>query len=135
MLDDAAPDELGGWVLVVTATTGDGDMPYNADRFWRALSAETAPRPSNVLHSAPLFDRSSYVRGIVRTFEFEGMPGHVSLETLTLEEHGGSTVVRTNAVFQSVEDRDGMVQSGMEEGVNDSMERLEALVTRLAPAG
>jgi uncharacterized protein YndB with AHSA1/START domain len=73
------------------------------------------------------------LEGIVRTFEFEGAPGHVSLETATFEERGGKTLLRTNSVFQSVEDRDAMVQSGMESGVNDSMERLDELVARLAP--
>jgi len=50
MLDDASPDELpgGGCILVVTATNGDGDMPYNAFRFWRALAAESAPRLDGV---------------------------------------------------------------------------------------
>lgn len=75
------------------------------------------------------------VEGIVQTFEFEGMPGHVSLEKVTFEEQDGKTLLRQNSVFQSVEDRDGMVESGMEEGVNDSMERLDELVARLAPAG
>ncbi len=72
--------------------------------------------------------------GIVQTSEFEGMPGHVSLETITFEDHGGQTLLRQNSVFQSVEDRDGMVHSGMEEGVNDSMERLNELVARLVPS-
>ncbi len=80
-----------------------------------------------VFHGTPSPD------GIVQTFEFEGAPGHVSLETATFEDHGGRTLLRLNSVFQSVEDRDGMVQSGMEEGVNDSMERLDELVARLAP--
>lgn len=71
-------------------------------------------------------------QGMVRTFEFEGVPGHVSMETLTFEERGGKTLMRTNSVFQSVEDRDGMIQSGMESGVNDGMERLDALLARLA---
>jgi uncharacterized protein YndB with AHSA1/START domain len=71
--------------------------------------------------------------GIVQTFEFEGAAGHVALQTLTFEEHGGKTLLRTNAIFQSVEDRDAMVQSGMEHGVNDSMERLDELIARLAP--
>lgn len=79
-----------------------------------------------VFHGEPTMD------SIVRTFEWEGLPGHVSLETLTLEERGDKTLVRTNSVFQSLEDRDGMVQSGMEEGVNDSMERLEELLARLS---
>jgi uncharacterized protein YndB with AHSA1/START domain len=41
----------------------------------------------------------------VRTFEYEGAPGHVSLETLTIEEHDGRSFLRTVAVYQSVEDR------------------------------
>ena len=80
-----------------------------------------------VYHGTPSPD------GIIRTFEFEGMPGHVSLETLTFEENGVKTLLRANAVYQSVEDRDGMVQSGMEAGVNDGYERLDDLVARLAP--
>jgi uncharacterized protein YndB with AHSA1/START domain len=78
--------------------------------------------------------RPSAEAGIVQTFEYEGAPGHVSLQTLTLEVRGGRTLLRTNAVFQSVEDRDGMIQSGMEVGVNDGMERLDELLARLAAA-
>lgn len=71
--------------------------------------------------------------GVVRTFEYEGTPGRVSLETVTFEERDGRTVVRLNSLFQSVEDRDGMVESGMDEGVDDGMARLDELVARLAP--
>ena len=69
--------------------------------------------------------------GIVQTFEFEGAPGHVCLQTATLAEHGGTTLVRTVSAFQSVEDRDAMVASGMERGVHDSGERLTELLARL----
>ena len=68
---------------------------------------------------------------IIDTFEFEGLPeaGHVCLETLTLEALlGGRTRLTTQSVFQSVADRDGMLQSGMEEGLNDSYERLAELL-------
>ena len=61
---------------------------------------------------------------IVCTFEFEGMPGHASVETLTLVEHDGKTTVTNTSVFDSVEDRDGMLQSGMEEGARESYDRL-----------
>ena len=81
-----------------------------------------------VYHGAPSPD------GITQTFEYEGAPGHVSLETLTFEERDGKTLVRQSAVFQSVEDRDSAVQSGMEEGINDSMERLDELLARLTQA-
>lgn len=68
---------------------------------------------------------------IIDTFEFEGLPeaGHVALETLTLEElPGGRTRLTAQSVFQSVADRDGALQSGMEEGLNDSYERLTELL-------
>ena len=71
--------------------------------------------------------------GIVRTFEFEGMPGHVSLWTVTFSERGGRTLLTHNTVYQSVEDRDLDLRSGMEESVGDSMDRLEELLARLAP--
>ena len=68
---------------------------------------------------------------MVMTFEYEGEPGHVALQTITLEDVGGKTLLREHTVFQSLADRDGMVQSGMEVGVNDSMERLEELLAKM----
>ena len=62
------------------------------------------------------------------------MPGHVSLETLAFEAQGGKTLVRTNAIFPSVADRDGMRPSGMEEGLHDGMERLDEPVARMTSA-
>jgi len=72
---------------------------------------------------------------IIDTFEFEGLPeaGHVCLETLTLEAvPGGRTRLIAQSVFQSVADRDGALQSGMEEGLNESYERLTDLLEKLA---
>jgi uncharacterized protein YndB with AHSA1/START domain len=65
---------------------------------------------------------------ITQTFEFEGMPGHVVLEQLKLEPEGDGTRVTTVSAFTSVEDRDGMVNSGMEGGLTESYDRLEQLV-------
>ena len=68
---------------------------------------------------------------LVYTFEFEGMPGHVLLETLTFEERAGRTTLIDLSAFTSVEDRDGMLESGMESGANESMERLTELLQRM----
>ncbi|MEP7294483.1 MAG: ATPase, partial [Chloroflexota bacterium] len=65
-------------------------------------------------------------------FEFEGMPGHVLMETITLEERNGKTLVTDSSVFQSVADRDGMLQSGMEGGANESWDRLTRLLATMA---
>jgi uncharacterized protein YndB with AHSA1/START domain len=71
---------------------------------------------------------------LIGTFEFEGLPeaGHVVLETVHLEAlPGNRSRITTQSVFQSVSDRDGMIQSGMEHGVVDSHERLDELLEKL----
>ena len=67
---------------------------------------------------------------VVQTFEFEGMPGHVLLETVLFEALDGKTKLTAQSVFQSVEDRDGMIQSGMEQGSSESMDRLQTLLMK-----
>ncbi|MCU1676302.1 MAG: Activator of Hsp90 ATPase 1 family protein [Frankiales bacterium] len=78
---------------------------------------------------------SSPENGVVRTFEFEGAPGHVSMETAKFLEHGGTTTIDMVVVFQSVEARDAHIESGMEGGLNESLERLDEVVASLAPVG
>lgn len=70
---------------------------------------------------------------VVQTFEWDGMPGHVAVETLTLEDLGdGRTKLVTVSLFHTVEDRDGMLHSGMEEGVNQSHAALDRVLARLS---
>ena len=69
---------------------------------------------------------------MIRTFEFEGLPerGHVSLEFLTLHELPGErSRLHIQSVFKSVEDRDGMLQSGMEGGMNEGFNKLDKLLS------
>ena len=71
---------------------------------------------------------------IIDTFEFEGLPetGHVAMETMKFEElPGGRTRLTTQSVFQSVADRDGALQSGMEEGINETYDRLAELLKKM----
>jgi uncharacterized protein YndB with AHSA1/START domain len=68
---------------------------------------------------------------IINTLEFEGLPekGHVVLETTKFEVvTKEKTRVVTQSVFQSVADRDGMIQAGMERGVVESHQRLDELI-------
>src|SRR5574340_136111 len=68
---------------------------------------------------------------LIQTFEYEGAPGHVSLESMTLEERAGKTFLTAHSVFQSVEDRQGMMaDGGMEEGARETYARLEELLAR-----
>jgi len=69
---------------------------------------------------------------IVQTFEWDGMPGHVAVETATFEDLGdGRTKVVTTSLFHTTEERDGMLQSGMEQGLNQSYAALERLLVNL----
>jgi len=68
---------------------------------------------------------------IVQTFEWEGMPGHVSVETAVFEDLGDRTKVTTTSVFHTTEERDGMLGSGMEGGMNQTYQRLDELLERL----
>ena len=62
------------------------------------------------------------------TFEWEGMPGYVMVETVTFEDLGGRTNVKTHSIFHTREERDGMLEAGMEAGQAESYERLDELL-------
>ena len=122
------PDLLVQWL-------GPRDLATAIDRYevrdggtWRYVQTDAAGNAygfHGVFHGDPSPD------AIVQTFEFEGAPGHVCLQTAAFAERDGKTLMRTVSSFQSVEDRDAMVASGMERGVHDSGERLAELLVRL----
>lgn len=70
---------------------------------------------------------------VVQTFEWDGMPGYVIINTMTLEDIGDDrTRMVTTSLFHSTEERDGMLESGMEGGMNQSYEALDRLLLRMA---
>jgi len=98
---------------------------------WRFIQRDTQ---GNVYAFHGVYHEVLAPECIIDTFEFEGLPetGHVALETMKLEElPGGRTRLTTQSVFQSVADRDGMLQSGAEDGVSESYDRLAELLTKM----
>jgi uncharacterized protein YndB with AHSA1/START domain len=65
-----------------------------------------------------------------QSFEWDGMPGYVSVDTAVFEDLGDRTKVTTTSIFYTTEERDGMLGAGMEKGLNESYERLDALLAR-----
>lgn len=124
----AEPELLAQWL-------GPRDLALVIDRWeardggaWRYVNTDVQGNKygfHGVFHGDPSPD------AIVQTFEFEGAPGHVKLDTTTLRQRGASTLVRTVSAFSSVEDRDAMIASGMERGTHDSAERLAELLATL----
>jgi uncharacterized protein YndB with AHSA1/START domain len=68
------------------------------------------------------------------TFEWSGMPGYVSVDITEFDDLGDRTRVRTRSLFHLPEERDGMLEAGMESGLQESYERLDEVVERLGRA-
>jgi len=95
---------------------------------WRIVQTDPA---GNSYRFHGVYHDVSPSKRIVRTFEYEGEPGHVILETTVLKNLSDKTALTIQSVFQSVADRDGMVQAGMERGIRESYERLDVLLPQL----
>ncbi|HSX31754.1 MAG TPA: SRPBCC family protein [Candidatus Saccharimonadales bacterium] len=72
---------------------------------------------------------------VVQTFEFSGLPerGHVCMEKMELHDiEDGKTRLTVVSAFFSVEDRDGMIQSGMEDGMNHTYDALDNVLASIS---
>ncbi|HEX2031362.1 MAG TPA: SRPBCC family protein [Actinomycetota bacterium] len=120
-------EHLGHWWGPRKYEIADCEVDFRPGGAWRIV--HRAPGEQHVF--------SGEYREIVRperiswTFEWGGAPGHVSVDTLTLEERDGVTTVTSTSVFDSVEDRDGMLRSGMEAGLAETWERLDGYLEAL----
>jgi uncharacterized protein YndB with AHSA1/START domain len=92
---------------------------------WRYVSTDPAGNDfgfHGVYHDVVKDER------IVQTFEFEGASGRVSLNVIRFEENEGETTVTSTAVFETVEDRDSIINTGLEDGAHEGYERLASLL-------
>jgi uncharacterized protein YndB with AHSA1/START domain len=113
--------------------TGDGyDMELDAHEFvsggrWRYVHRD-ADGGEYAFHG--MFHTVRANEFAIQTFEFEGLPDVVSIESLTFTDLGdGRTRLVGHAVYPSLEARDGMVSSGMESGMSSGYDKLEALLS------
>jgi len=122
------PEHLRNWWGQAASTLLQCDMDFRPGGKWRFVERDTEGNEwgfrGEVREVVP-------PERLVQTFEWEGLPGHISVETMRLEDLGGRTRVTVTSVFDSVEDRDGMLQSGMEQGAGESYDRLEAYLQSL----
>ena len=70
---------------------------------------------------------------LVWTFEWDGMPGHVAIDSVDFEDLGdGRTRIVNTSLFHTTEERDGMLSAGMSDGLNDSYAALDRVLAELA---
>jgi uncharacterized protein YndB with AHSA1/START domain len=122
------PEHIQRWWGPRGSTMTSCEMDFRPGGRWRFVLRE-ADGSENAFRGE--FRETVEPEKIVQTFEWEGMPGHISVDTLTLVEQHKTTATTTSR-FDSVEDRDGMLQSGMEAGANESYDRLEEHLATMA---
>lgn len=120
------PDLFQQWM------TGDGfDMELDAHEFvsggrWRYVHRDD--NGEYAFHG--MFHTVRENEFAIQTFEFEGLPDVVSIESMTFVDLGdGRTRLEGHAVYPTLEARDGMVSSGMESGMSSGYDKLEALLS------
>jgi uncharacterized protein YndB with AHSA1/START domain len=68
---------------------------------------------------------------LVYTFEYEGWPGKVLIDTATFEDLGERTKLAIHSLFHTTEERDAMIDAGMEKGLNEGYEQLDELLAEI----
>lgn len=121
------PELIPRWWGPRRTTTVVEELDTRAGGAWRFLmrdedGSETVFRG--------IFREVTAPERIVQTFEWDGMPGYVSVETANFEDLGGRTRIVSTSVFHTREERDGFLDSGMEGGMNETYARLDELLAK-----
>jgi uncharacterized protein YndB with AHSA1/START domain len=125
------PDLIPKWWGPRRYWTKVDRMEARSGGSWRFINGDSAGHEFGFHGVYHLVDAADRV--IIQTFEWEGMPGHVALETMRLEDMGGGkTRMVQESVFQTVEDRDGAASSGMQEGAEETYDRLAEVIAELS---
>ena len=109
-----------------TTTVDKMDVRPGGD--WRFVSVSSSDGEENAFRGT--FREVVPPERLVWTFEWEGMPGYISVETTTFEDLGEQTKVISRSLFHTTEERDGMIESGMEKGLNESYAQLDELLAK-----
>lgn len=123
------PEHVRRWWGLSGSTMTSCEMDFRPGGKWRFVVREAG---GNEYAFRGQYREIVPPERLVQTFEFEGMPGAVSVETLTLTERDGKTTVTATSRFDSIEARDGMIQSGMESGAAETWDRLEKHLRTMA---
>jgi uncharacterized protein YndB with AHSA1/START domain len=127
------PQHIPHWWGPRYLTTTVEQMDVQPGGAWRFVQRDPQ---GNVYAFYGVYREVTPPEKLVSTFGFEAMAGHELVETALFEDLGGKTRLTVTSRYQSKEDRDGMVNSGMESGVNESWDRfaeLLAVVARVNP--
>ena len=122
------PNHIPEWWGPENLTTVVESMELKVGGVWRFIQRDSAGKEyafSGVYHEIVFPSR------LVFSFEFEGMKGHILMQTIKFEETEGRTKITTTVPYQSIQDLEGMLNAGMEKDNNESMDRFAELLAKL----
>jgi uncharacterized protein YndB with AHSA1/START domain len=119
------PEHVRKWYGVRSTTVTVCDIDLRVGGAWRWVV--TKPTGLEIAFSG-VFLEIDAPRRLQRTEIFEAMPGPGCIVTLTFDENGGQTTLTVNMLFPAKEDRDGCLKSGMELGVRECFQNIDALL-------
>lgn len=120
------PELIPEWWGPRRLTTVVDKMDLKVGGVWRYLQTDAK---GNEFAFNGLYKEIEAPERLSYTFEFEPLAGHISTDTITFEEQpDGKTLITSEKTFESLEDLEGMLQSGMEDGAVETWDRLEELL-------
>ena len=119
------PELVGEWYGPHDAKTTVEVMEPRTGGLWRYHSEDC---DGNKTSFRGVYREVTPPEQFVQTWEWEGMPGYICLETQRFEELGEQTKLVSTTIFFTTEERDGLLNSGMERGMNEAFERFDTLL-------
>ena len=121
------PEHVRKWYGVRSTTVTVCDIDLRVGGAWRWVV--TKPNGLEIAFSG-VFREIDPPHRLQRTEVFEAMPGS-SLVTLIFDEKDGQTTLTVNMLFESKQDRDGCLRSGMDLGVKECFQKIDELIAAM----
>jgi uncharacterized protein YndB with AHSA1/START domain len=122
------PEHVRKWYGVRSTIVTVCDIDLRVGGAWRWVVAK--PHGLEIAFSGVFLDIDPPHR-LQRTEVFEGMPGPGAVVTLTFDEKDGQTTLTSHMLFENKRERDICLKSGMELGVKECYQNIDALLAAI----
>jgi uncharacterized protein YndB with AHSA1/START domain len=122
------PELMKRWYGMACMTLEVCEMDVRPGGTWRRVLRD---QQGNTFGFFGEFKEIDAPQRMVFTETFEPFPEHPSTVTVTLREHDGKTFAKLVQLHDSVASRDAHIGAGMEQGMRETLDRLDAFVSSL----
>ena len=123
------PHYIPDWWGPRNLTTQVEKMDVRWGGQWRFIQHDTQ---GNIFAFHGVYHEAKVPELLIYTMEWEGLPGHVLLNIDRFDEQDGKTISTSRSIYETVADRDGMLQQGMEGGIKETTDRIDELLVMLS---